>query len=142
MIGSPSALGWAGTTVARLAGGPGLDPEAPQAYEPLRVLMAERIARVVGGQPIVVEAHVTAPPDGEAPPRLATQPDFARDEFLACVDEGIERLLEGGEPQPVVHQLGVARLDASLLVVQVAFEGEILQIAMGGDQRQGTRALV
>ena len=75
-------------------------------------------------------------------PGLAAQPHLAGHEPLALVDEGVERLLQGREPQPVVDQLGVAGLEPGLLVGQVALEGQILEVGVGHDQRQGAGALV
>src|SRR5690606_35202104 len=47
-----------------LPGGPGLDAEPPQPHEPGRVLVAEAVVRVVGGQLVVVE-RVLAPATGD-----------------------------------------------------------------------------
>src|SRR5947207_2305377 len=83
-------------------GGPGLHAEPPEPDEAFGVLVPEPVSGLVGGQLVVVEAHVAAPAGHEAPAGdLAPQPYLAADEALALVDEGIHGLLEGGEPQAV-----------------------------------------
>ena len=51
-----------------LARGPGLDAEPPEPDEPLGVGVAERVGRVVGGEPVVVEGDGAAPPDDAQDP--------------------------------------------------------------------------
>ena len=67
---------------------------------------------------------------------------LAGDVALALGDEGVERLLERAEPEPVVDELGVPRLEARLLPLEVALEADPLEVAVGEDQRQAGRALV
>ena len=128
---------------ARLAGvGPRLDAEPHSRTKPLESSWRKRSAGLVGGQVVVVEADV-AP---AARPRCSgrdsqAQAHLAGDELLALVDEGVEGLLERREPEAVVDQLGVAGLEPGLLVGQVALEGQVLEVAVGHDERQapGTR---
>ena len=75
----------------------------------------------------------------QRPGQLAAQAHLAGHEPLALVDEGVERRLERREPQPVVDQLGVARLEPGLLVGEVALEGQILEVGVGHEQGQGCR---
>src|SRR4051812_27755249 len=84
----------------RLASGPCFDSEAPQADEALGVLVLESIARLVGGQVVVVEADVAAPAGHDAPTRkLAPQSHLAGHEALTLLHERIEGLLQRAEPQ-------------------------------------------
>ena len=123
-----------------LAGGPGGDAEAPQPHESLGVLVAEAVGRLVGGQGVVVEPDLAAPAGDDAAARqLAAQPHLAGHEPLALVDEGVERLLERREPQPVVDQLGVPGLEPGLLVGQVPLQGQVLEVGVGHQQGQGAR---
>src|SRR5690606_18201723 len=126
----------------RLAGRPRLHAEAPQAHEALAVGVVEAVGRVVGGEPVVVEAVVAAPADHVAAVRLQAQAHLAGDVPLRRVDERVERLLERREPQAVVDELGVAVLEGDLLALQVALEGDALEVAVRRDQRQRTRRLV
>src|SRR5579875_1919805 len=123
---SAPAKGSRSTPARTLTAGPRGHAEAPQPDEPLGVLVAEGVGSLVGGQRVVVEADVAAATgDDAAPGQLAAQAHLPGDELLAGVDERVERLLEGGEPQAVVDELGVARLEARLLVGEVALEGEV-----------------
>ena len=126
-----------------LAGRPGGDAETPQADEALGVGVAEGVGGVVGGQVVVVERHRAAAADhGAGAGRGEAQAHLAGDVALRLGDERIEGGLERREPQAVVDQLGPARLEARLLVVQVALERQVLQVGVGDDQRQRGRALV
>ena len=75
-------------------------------------------------------------------PGAKRQPHLAGDVALGLGDEGVERLLQRREPQAVVDELGPARLEARLLVRDVALEGEALEVRVREDQRQRRRALV
>ena len=125
-----------------LAGRPGLDAEPPQADEAGRVLVAEAVARVVGGELVVVEAVRAAATGHDAAAGLEVQAHLTGDELLARVDERVEGLLQRREPEAVVDELRVARLDPGLLPVEVALEADRLEILVGEDQRQARRALV
>src|SRR5947209_16638915 len=112
-----------------LPGGPRLHAQAPQAHEPLGVLVPEAVGGLVGRQVVVVEADLAAAAGDEATARdLTLEAHLTGDEALALVHEGIERLLERREPEAVVHQLGVARLEPGLLMGQVAFEREVFEV--------------
>src|SRR3546814_1464613 len=83
--------------------------EAPEAGESGRVLVPEAVGRVVGGQAVVVEAVGTAPSCDLAGAGREVEPDVAGDVALALHHEGVERLLEGAEPEAVVdEQIGRA----------------------------------
>ena len=61
---------------------------------------------------------------------------------LGLVDEGVEGVLQRGEPQAVVDQLAPALLDAALEPREVALDGDVLQLLVRGDQRDRARRLV
>ena len=130
------------TPPSLLDGRPGGDAQPPQPDEALGVLVAEGVGGVVGGQAVVVEAHRAAPAHHPAPAGVEGQADLAGDVPLRLDDEGVERLLERREPQPVVDQLRPAGLEPGLLVVEVALEGEVLEIGVGHEQGEGRRAFV
>ena len=92
---------------------------------------------------MVVERHGAAPPDHRAGAgRGEAQPHLTGDVALALRDEGLECRAQRRIPQPVVDQLGPARLEAGLLVLQVALEGQVLEVCVRRDERQRGRALV
>ena len=97
---------------------------------------------VVGGQAVVVEADRAAATDHPAPALVQPEADLAGDVALGLADEGVEGLLQRREPQAVVDQLGPAGLQPELLVVEVALQGQVLQVGVGQQQGQGTRTLV
>ena len=128
---------------AALAGGPGGHAQAPEPDEALGVGVPERVAGVVGGQLVVVEGDRAATPvDGQGARRLETQPDLTGDVALGLGHEGVEGRLERREPQAVVDQLGPARLEPGLLVVEVTLEGQVLEVGVGGQEGQRAGALV
>ena len=92
---------------------------------------------------MVVEGDRAAPAHhGAGAGRGEAQAHLAGHVALALGDEGLQRRAQRRVPQAVVDQLGPARLEARLLVVQVALEREVLEVGVGHDQRQGGRALV
>jgi len=96
--------------------------------------MAERVGGVVGGQAIVVERHGTATTDDpQQARRLEAQPDVTADVSLGLGDERVQRLLERREPHAVIDQLGPARLEAALLVGDVALEYEVFEVSVRRD---------
>ena len=58
------------------------------------------------------------------------------------VDERVERPLERAEPQPVVDQLGPPPLHRELEAPEVPLDGEVLQLAVCGEERDRARRLV
>ena len=81
-------------------------------------------------------------PTMQRPGRLEAQPHLAGHVALGLVDEGVEGLLEGREPHPVVDQLGPPRLQAGLLVVRRPARGSGPRGRRGpaaGPGRPGTR---
>ncbi len=104
--------------------------------------MPERVGGVVGREAVVVERVWAAPPVHEAASGLEPQPDLPGHEALRLVHERIERPPERRVPEPVVDELGVPRLEASLLVVDVALERDVLEVRVREQQRQRRRALV
>ena len=104
--------------------------------------MAEGVGRVVGGEVVAVEAAVGAPAGHEAAARLEPQPHVAGDELLRVRHERVERLLERREPEAVVDELGVARLEPRLLAHEVALLGDRLEVGVREQHGQRARALV
>jgi hypothetical protein len=74
--------------------------------------------------------------------RAQAEPHLSGDVSLALVDEGVERLAERAEPQPVVHQLGIAALESGLLALQVTLETDRLEVGVRQHDGQAARALV
>src|SRR6185436_20484986 len=70
------------------------------------------------------------------------QGDLAGHRLLRLVDEGVQGLTQGGEPEAVVDDLGVVESEALLVVEGVAIEGESLQFAVGEHNLSAARGLV
>ena len=108
-------------TVA-LAGRPRLDAEAPEAHEPLGVLVPEAVGGVVGGEAVVVEAPGLRRPVARQTPGFEAEPHLAGDVALGLGDERVDGLPQRAEPETVVDELGPPGLEARLLVRDVALE--------------------
>src|SRR5712692_1450375 len=128
-----------GTT---LLAGPRLDRQTPEPHEAGGVLVAERVARVVRGKVVAVQAVVGAATGDEATTGLEAEPNVAGHVALGIGHERVERLLQRREPQPVVHQLRITGLEAGLLAHEVTLERDRLEVGMGEDHRQRARTLV
>src|SRR5262249_17148623 len=76
--------------------------------EPRRRLVRERLARPVRGELLLVEGVLGAPALDHRLPRRERDANLARDELLRDVDERVDRLAQGREPQALVDQLGPA----------------------------------
>src|SRR5207248_6592203 len=103
-----------------LLGRPRLQAEAPQSHEPGRVVVTKCVGRVVGRQAVVVQAVVAATTGDLTRAGLEMKAHLAGHDALRVVDERVERLAQRREPEPVVHQLGVADLEPLLLAGQIA----------------------
>src|SRR3954452_15936564 len=116
--------------------------ERPDLDEALGVRLVEGVSGVVGREIEVVQAlRAGAAGDGR-PSTLQRHPDLAADHLLRVIDEDVEAALEAGIPEPVVDQAGPLRLDAALEPVHVAFEREVLEFLVGGDEGDGRGGLV
>src|SRR5215217_4148865 len=122
--------------------GPGPGGQAPQGHEAPPGVVVEGVAGGVGGQVGPVQGPLGPPAGGLAAPGRQLQADLAGDRLLGLGHERVKGRLEGREPQAVVDQLGVADVEAGLLVEHIAVQGQVLQVAVGGDHRQGPRDLV
>src|SRR5699024_4477801 len=104
--------------------------------------LIEGVALVVGGQIEVVQAGLgAAPGDGRAA-AVQRHADIAVDVALGVLDEGVQGLLQGGEPLAVVDQLRPAVADGALETGLLALEGDALELLVGGDQRHRAGCLV
>src|SRR5437879_5699659 len=70
------------------------------------------------------------------------QPYGALDVLLALVDERLQHLALGGEPEAVIDELGIARHQLVLEMRGAAIERDALDAAMGAVQDGATRRLV
>src|SRR5215208_971511 len=122
--------------------GPGAGGQAPQGHEAPPGVVIEGVAGGVGGQVGPVQGPLGPPAGGLAAPGRQLQADLAGHCRLGLVEERVQGRLEGREPEAVVDQLGVADVEAGLLVEHVAVQGQVLQVAVGGDPRQGPWDLV
>ena len=104
--------------------------------------MAELVGGVVGGEGVVVEALGGAAADDGAAAGFEAEAHIAGHGSLGGVDEGVEGLAERGEPEAVVDELGVARLEARLFAEEVPFEGDRFEVGVGEDEREGAGAFV
>ena len=68
--------------------------------------------------------------------------DGASDGLLSLCDEGIEGGFEGGEPQALVGEFGVALFDGRLEAEDVSGEGQGFEFAVGGDDCEGCGCFV
>src|SRR6266480_3429069 len=119
-----------------------LDAEAPEPHEPGGVLVAESVLGGVGRELVVVQPVLGATAGDEAAARLEAESHLPRHRRLRCTHERVEGPPQRRVPQPVVDELGVARLEASLLAHEVALERDRLEVGVGEEQGERTRALV
>ena len=62
--------------------------------------------------------------------------------LLRLCHERIDGVLERREPHPVVDELGPARFEAGLLMVEVTLKAQVLKIRVGSDDGQRSGALI
>ena len=62
------------------------------------------------------------------------QPDLAGHLLLRLGDERLQGGLQRREPQPVVHQLGPPLIGGPLEAAQLAFQGDVLEFGVRGDE--------
>ncbi len=126
-----------------LLGRPGGHAESPQPNETLGVFVTEGVRGVVGGQTVVVERdRATASDDGAGAGGGEAQANITGDVTLRGGDEGVQGRLQRREPQAVVDQLGPAGLEPGLLMMQVTLEGQVFEVGVRDDERQGGWAFV
>src|SRR5215472_7330920 len=73
---------------------------------------------------------------------IELQPDRTLDMLLALVDEGLQHLALGREPEAVIDELGVARHQLVLEVRGAAIQGDALDAAMRRLQDGAARRLI
>ena len=64
------------------------------------------------------------------------------DALLRLVDERIQCVLEGREPEAVVDQLGPTLLHLTLVATEFAFEGDVFEFLVRGDENHGAGSFV
>ena len=75
-------------------------------------------------------------------PGFEAQPHLAGDVLLRAGHERVERLPQRREPQTVVDELRVARLEPRLLAHEITLERDRLEVGVREEQRERARALV
>jgi hypothetical protein len=120
-----------------LLGAPRVDlaGQAPELDEALGLRLVEGIALVVGGEVEVVQRLLAAPAVDDRAAAVQVDPDLAGDVLLGLRDEGVQGVLQRGEPQAVVDQLAPALLDLPLVAGEFPLDGDALQLLVRGDQR-------
>src|SRR5581483_8099255 len=104
--------------------------------------LVEGVAGVVRGQVEVVERLPRPPSGDDGPAAVQGHPDVAGDVLVGLVDEAVQGPLERGEPLAVVDQFAPALLDLPLEAGEFALDGDVLQLLVRGDQRDGAGGLV
>src|SRR5699024_5338375 len=104
--------------------------------------LVEGVALVVGGEVEVVQTGLRAAAGDGGAAAVQRHPDVAVDVALGVLDEGVQGLLQRGEPLAVVDHLGPAVADGALEAGLLALEGDALELLVGGDQGHRTGGLV
>src|SRR5438445_3696374 len=89
-----------------------------------------------------IEAVGRLPPDDPGQPLVELEADAALDLVLALVDQRLQHLAFGREPEAVVDPLGIARHQLVLQMHRAAIEAEALDAAMRQLQDRAARRLV
>src|SRR5690606_3481061 len=110
--------------------------------EALGVGLVEGVARVVGREVEAGQAGVACATGGHGAAAVEEEADVAGDVALGVGDEGVERALERGEPLAVVDELGPALVDDLLEAGLLALDRDVLQLLVGGDERDRAGGLV
>src|SRR5258707_8465435 len=113
-----------------------------QADETLCVALVVHLVFLEGDVRQAVEAVRRLSPDDPRQPLVELQPDPAFDLLLALVDQRLQHLALGREPEAVVDQLGVARHQLVLQMHRAAVEAEALDAAMRRLQDRAARGLI
>src|SRR5215216_2694878 len=73
---------------------------------------------------------------------IELQPHNALDVLLAPVDQGLEHLALGGEPEAIINEFSIARHERVLEMGSLAVKREAFHGAMGGMENRAARRLV
>src|SRR4028118_2176923 len=134
---------WDGALLrAAVDAGPLAGGEAPEGYKAGGGGLVEGAVGVVGREVLAVEGVGGRAAHDGAASLVELEADGAGDGLLGFGDEGVEGGLQGGEPEAVVGELGVALFDGRLEAEGVFGEGERLQLLMGLDDGEGGWGLV
>src|SRR5215207_11624937 len=115
-----------------LAGG-----EAPEGDKAGGGSFVEGTVGVVGGEALVVEGFRGGASGDRGGAFVELKLDGAGYGLLGLVDEGVEGGFEGGEPEAVVGEFGVALLGGSFKAEHVLGEGEGFELSVGPDDGEG-----
>src|SRR5699024_5317202 len=88
--------------------------------------LVEGVALVVGGEVEVVQPGLGAAPGDGGAAAVQGQADVAADIALGVGEEGVQGLLQRGEPLAVVDEVGPAVADGALEASLLALEGDPL----------------
>src|SRR5215211_5350877 len=131
------AIFWTAVDACPLAG-----CESPEGNKACCCGLVEGTVRIVGGKVFAVEGvRGSAAHDG-AVAFVELEADGASDSLLGLGNEGVEGGFEGGEPQALVGELGVALFDGRLEAEDVSCEGQGLEFAVGGYDGEGRGGFV
>src|SRR5262244_64974 len=119
-----------------------LQAERVQVDEALGVLLSVDAVGFEGHEVRAVEGVRRAAPRHGDRALVELEPDRARDVALHLVDEPLERLALGGEPEAVIDHLRVARHEGIAQVQELAIESDGLQGAVGRMEDGAARRLV
>src|SRR5207253_526490 len=114
--------------------GPGARRQAPHVDETLRHRLPESVALRVRREGVIVEGVGRGAADDGGGSLEQLDADVPGHPLLSRGDEGVERLPEGGEPEAVVHERGVAGGDGALELEQVPREDQGLEGLVGLDE--------
>ena len=120
--------------------GPQRQPE--DLDEPDRGRVVERVARVVGGQVLLVQRERGAATGHDGAAVIEANPDLTRDHPLRARDIPAKVTVQGAEPQAVVGELGQLIRHAAVEAKGVLAERQGLQPAVRGLEDGGGRRLV
>src|SRR6478735_474289 len=115
---------------------------APDLDEALRERLVVLVALVVGGEVVVVERGLAATAVHDGATAVHRHPDVTGDVLLGLEQERVEGVLQRREPEPVVDQLAPALLDLALEPREVALDGDVLELLVRRDERDGAGSLV
>src|ERR1051326_4872521 len=135
----------AGTAAVLLflgAGGGEAEAQCLQPDKALGVALVVNLVFLEGDVREAVEAVRRLSPDDARQPLIEFQPHPSFDRLLALVDQRLQHLALGRNPEAVVDQLGIARHQFVLEMHRTTVEAEALHAAMRRQQDRAARGLV
>src|SRR6478752_4402107 len=116
--------------------------QAMHMHEALGRRLVERVALVVGREIEVVQRLGAAPAVDRNVPAVQHHPDLARHVLLRLGDERLQRRLQRRVPQAVVYQLTPLLIGVPLEPAEFAFQRDVLEFGMRGDEHHRARRLI